>query len=708
MAHPTQITIGDLEKLEALMKRGGKLNTRADQEIGLAKNDEFIRWQGDWDTWQIDKENTSLPDNAKIPGFPSDIDGKYYYQLEFNGPYFSSDDLSEITTEQKGSVRPYGDVSDLEITLVSEWFRTHQPTAPSRVPMFTEFFIQDISQDKDRTPAGDRDGAPVEQAENIQGIMQDLNYGLEKLGVKLNNSDDWIHINDFNGDKANKLWEQDDICSEDNIYANRTFLYWKGDGTNDYTVSFSYRNTSTGQRYEDYWLVYLSLPEGSDNPVCHGWYLGFDFDDTGQNFNYEGDGYYNNWIVKLSPANPNFRVEYPTPAYNKHRRIMCEDLGNTNDFDFNDLVFDVYYTGTKEEGYEAHITVQAVGGTLPIYIGKPSDDNSNEAHHILGAEANSDGKYDPIINFGGNRTTEDGDITIGDLTDTDPNYIEIYVIDETNQAGRILTLPNDKGGKFEKPGDAAPQKICVPYGTPWTYEHQQIEELYPHFRDWVEHHGNTWWIDEEDTEDTEYTGLKWIDETTNRKSVNIDEGETTTVSFQSDEFGHITASGYNSAIIKVTMTNSSISVEGLQRGSTTVTLTQAETGETLLLEVTVGDTGEGKEIFLTEDDHNPNGTHDAYRNHEYTISSDKFNGYNSDIIITFILSKSSNIALYCNSNQDKKEEDWTSAGGSVTFSLTYDEYKGGVIFMSAEEQTNLKIYIKKASASAKKRTIRRR
>ena len=45
--------------------------------------------------------------------------------------------------------------------------------------------------------------------------------------------------------------------------------------------------------------------------------------------------------------------------------VACEDLGNLDDFDFNDVVFQVLHVSGREQAY---ITPLAAGGTLETYL----------------------------------------------------------------------------------------------------------------------------------------------------------------------------------------------------------------------------------------------------------------------------------------------------------------------------------------------------
>ena len=81
------------------------------------------------------------------------------------------------------------------------------------------------------------------------------------------------------------------------------------------------------------------------------------------------DYVFSDWIVTLSEAQRQGTTNPPVnpPVISSGKiRVIAEDLTATsgNDFDFNDVVFDVTYG----EANEAKITVQAAGGTLPLRI----------------------------------------------------------------------------------------------------------------------------------------------------------------------------------------------------------------------------------------------------------------------------------------------------------------------------------------------------
>ena len=100
------------------------------------------------------------------------------------------------------------------------------------------------------------------------------------------------------------------------------------------------------------------------------------------------DYYFSDWIVTLTPAQ-HFTVT--PPEWNI--RIIGEDLNATaqegdtedSDWDFNDVVIDVKFTGDNT----CDIRVVAAGGTLPLIVGvtEPVDGQSypdNEIHALLG------------------------------------------------------------------------------------------------------------------------------------------------------------------------------------------------------------------------------------------------------------------------------------------------------------------------------------
>ena len=306
---------------------------------------------------------------------------------------------------------------------------------------------------------------------------------------------------------------------------------------NSTTDGFFFHGTLDANYYfENYRLVEL-----------HGnYYVGFDFESNGADEKALGRDYkYNDWIVKIIPGEgtielPNDEYETTTSetrkeeerTYTYSRRVMCEDLGTTNDFDFDDVVFDVtysqkqtrtaYYTTTtvKKNGsvvstttvlntskttdwapkngdktWTGQITLLASGGTLPIYV-KNFDGTTYECHEtLLGADASNlkvGNLYNPI-NVGHNVNNVDPKVlpAISGLSSTNPDDIDVLVYSSKGERATTTTtyvLPKSVGGQYEKEvdgGNKAPQKICVPVGTRWMREGQQIETVYTYFRNWV-------------------------------------------------------------------------------------------------------------------------------------------------------------------------------------------------------------------------------
>lgn len=456
-----------------------------------------------------------LPEGAIIPGMPSSVDGKYHTEEG------DMDDLPKSTSQR--SIHPYGDVTYEEIIYVSNYFRSNKFT-DSQVPPFTEFFIQEISHDEDRKtyPNGkwiDEELPVIKSDGTVENGEDPITFGMNYLVVYTNGgSANGEHINNFNKGGytpggsvlceggSNPIDEDDPDHTPYTNVNTRNIKYWT---TNDgYTTGFGYYNSDDSQTYDHYVLRHLTFDIlQSDGTEHHydGYYLAFDYEfhdrtSDGKTSDLERDGYYSNWILKLSPADPNF-YDDPDPdtrTVTHERRVMCEDLGSTFDFDFNDLVFDVKYTREEQKNqngqwepvrtdgtYTATITLQAAGGTLPIYI-KNFDGTTYDVHSMLGGTL-SNGSYSPV-NVGTGSTHVP--VTLPSIQvssdDTNPDDIEILVYsnDDERSATHQLELPSSEGLQYFGM-NLAPQKICVPVNTRWTKEYQQIEWAYPYFHEWV-------------------------------------------------------------------------------------------------------------------------------------------------------------------------------------------------------------------------------
>ena len=206
---------------------------------------------------------------------------------------------------------------------------------------------------------------------------------------------------------------------------------------NSGTSSFGYRASLDSKMHYNYTIQYI---EGA-------YYVGFDFEATGQNPNQQvaADGYYSDWIVKISPA-----------VYTNAYRIIAEDLGDSDDFDFNDVVFDV-----ATNGGTTIITLQAAGGTLPLYIEVGGD--SREVHEIFSVSSTT------MINTGAGATKAPVMYRV--------NGTGAVNIKVEGQNAEVYTLKAEVG--------KAPQKIRVETRYDWTSERQAINNKYPDFANWV-------------------------------------------------------------------------------------------------------------------------------------------------------------------------------------------------------------------------------
>ena len=473
-----------------------------------------------------DYRTSALAHDIQIPGWPH-LNGLYYAA---NGNTLDPDYKSgeNVTT----GMIPAGDVTPYEIQYVSAWFRTHKNPKSNVKLHLSDFFIQNVSCDYDQVaynplsepyqdgwPETGRNGANMATKEEAMAhtawdgssyikdnnLTEAISYDLDYLGF-LDMEGNWTHVNNFNRGNSNFSPE------DNNSNPNREIKYIKSSGTEDFSCRPSWcTNTDTIKSWVLVRLTWTETVKHTNSPYTQGtkipregYYLAFDFHGQKQGSNgmqvVQRDGYYSNWIVKITPGHFN-------PEGNS-RRIFCEDLGGSFDFDFNDAVVDVAFEqkstaeGTK---YEPIISVQAAGGTMPIYVEKHNSSNY-ELHNMLNAPVTTP------VNVGG--ATHAPAIYRGDLVDSDkPGAIKICVQNTKNNTHYQIAgtdpdpEPNedersellDEEGKPYNPKDItlegtsyydntkmAPRAFSAPTTVKWLKELKNIESAYQDFPKWVQ------------------------------------------------------------------------------------------------------------------------------------------------------------------------------------------------------------------------------
>lgn len=154
-------------------------------------------------------------------------------------------------------------------------------------------------------------------------------------------------------------------------------------------------------------------------------------------------------------------------------RVFAEDLtaSETSDFDFNDVVFDVYYSANQTK-----IVLQAAGGTLPLYV------EGFEVHGLFGVNTNV------MVNTG----------TAGGLNIENGLKAKEDIYLPENVALKDIKIAVKKDGVDEPieliaPEGKATAKFVVTEKVKWCNERQDIAKRYPSFRTWVGNTATQWY-----------------------------------------------------------------------------------------------------------------------------------------------------------------------------------------------------------------------
>lgn len=188
--------------------------------------------------------------------------------------------------------------------------------------------------------------------------------------------------------------------------------------------------------------------------------------------------------------------------------IACEDLGNKDDFDFNDVVFSVRHVSGQTT---AVITPLAAGGTLEAYLCRDGQPISPEWHTLFGV---TDFKQMINTTIGSNpvpgrsfEITVDEDFSLSPLELTEGKELGTEIMKQ-NMGGLYVQVIRPDGTRDDitsptRSGEA-PQMFLVAqvyhkinedgtedegnfsYKWQWPIERRAIDTAYPEFTDWLQ------------------------------------------------------------------------------------------------------------------------------------------------------------------------------------------------------------------------------
>ena len=329
--------------------------------------------------------------------------------------------------------------------VIAEFSKVRREPSPINLN-FTDFFVQQVYKGVASYSSWKKQDGTVQTGIVGSNQMDQLACGPNHDHIRN------FNYGDYSGGKYDQVWTgalSGPNLNTDKVYQDDQMMLMVGSSTSQ----FSFHNSwSEPQHWYDH-NYYILEWKGS-------YYVGFDFESESSETQQVGKGYlkgdkfvdrdyiFNDWIVKITPAYP---VNEPDKVVKETGRIICEDLGTVDDFDFNDIVFDatIYTDGTCD------ITILSAGGTLDVTV-------AGEDIHSHTGTMNTNCNYALPTKTGYARLI---DIPI--------------VVSKKNNAGEVVSY------ELAATAGAAPQKICVPKSYKWCVERTNIEEAHPQFTNWV-------------------------------------------------------------------------------------------------------------------------------------------------------------------------------------------------------------------------------
>ena len=362
-------------------------------------------------------------------------------------------------------------LSDAEIEELKALLTKNEPTTNTVIIPYENYWVQQVYQGEATYRAKDNNG----------GYSNEYVKGSEKMNhLQAKNGESYTHINNFN--YGNNTTE---MVDEGNGYRYVGTTLMENMPTTGITANNQFGfdeswGTENNKFYNNYIIV-----EYKGN-----WYVGFDFEahkakttfNNGEAMQVDRDWVFTDWIVKITPA---YHIGgTPTADYKDiaDYRVIAEDLPTSvTDFDYNDVVFDVYYN--QNDNTKAKIQLIAAGATLQITVNGSdvTEDvaaTQNEVHSLFGVGASE------MVNTGlKSATAEAFEVTI-DRSKYDDG-IRIMVNKGTQEEPQWFTLNAFKGEPAAK--------IKVDHDYDYCSERQDIVKKYPRFADYVSNQTIKWY-----------------------------------------------------------------------------------------------------------------------------------------------------------------------------------------------------------------------
>lgn len=442
--------------------------------------------------WQMDRYTYN---NKSVYGIvSSDVkevvlsDDDEDVKIAFGGKKLSELNVQDNVTESRFGPEVLEDISEITNALVSifekrnidynfiyRWSNKDIKNEGADLGGKWKVYYTYLNYTSPRAPGADEESAPIASCDNWDSVLsKGIKIHFSKSGVKFG-----AYIDGSGGDTFYSM-------------ASRNYhpRYYIKEG---YENKRSDNNAYNGKYPEDAWA---KVDEGASYAATwkgtkYGWrYLGFeDWRD------YEwgrGDMDLNDLVFIIEGLDPSQEVVDPNELDDPDPEptpikwlVACEDLGAMDDFDFNDVVFEVEHVSGQTK---ATITPLAAGGTLETYLMRNDVKvNEKEWHSLFGgasfgSEINASAVTKTAAPF---EIDVPEDFTLASSTAGDGGY-------QANMGGfhiKVMRADGEQSG-ITPPGEGeAPQMLLIYQSEDkkwcWPKERHNIKEAYPKFTEWM-------------------------------------------------------------------------------------------------------------------------------------------------------------------------------------------------------------------------------